>query len=602
MNLKEFLHSIPDTKGVNFFDVDENFKHLMKRHLGEKYAWARKKLNEMGVLSGCKIAELSIPANKQRPVLKQYDALGNRIDIVEYHPSYHEMAKLSTELGIVGWNENEENKKTGDVGGRVFLLGLGYLFGQGEAGLFCPLCMTDGVVRVLHKFGSKQQKEKYIPRLAAMTFEHFQSGAMFLTEKQGGSDVGAAETKAVRDGVNENGEEVWKLYGDKWFCSNADADIILTLARPEDAPSGTKGLGLFLVPRVLENGQRNHFKLNRLKDKLGTWSLATGEVTMEGALGYAVGDVRYGFKYMAEMLNLSRLYNSVASCSGMRRGYLECIVYALQRKAFGKSIYDYPLVRNVLLDMVLETEASLAVVFQTLSFMDASDENPENLHASRCLRFLTPLCKYMTAKHAVRLASEAVEIFGGNGYVEDFIMPQIFRDAQVLPIWEGTTNILVLDVLRSMSKANTAEFFMRDTQARLQSVEGKPLHILTQNALNKLQEFKLGLAEFASLEPQAQLLHSKQLTDRMYHLYVLSLLLEEASLEIKNKKDMRKALFAYLYHKKYFTPSDWKEFPASHAALNEDACDAIFFFEKLSQTQFEAVAHDAIKDAVLQTA
>lgn len=582
MKLKEFLSSIPDTKGMNFFATDENFKELMQRRLGEKFSWAEKVLNEMGTLAGCKISELSFTANKHKPALKQYDANGNRIDEIEFHPSYHEMAKLSTELGIVGWNENEENKKRGHTAGRVLLLGLGYLFGQAEAGLFCPLCMTDGAVRVLRKFGTAEQQEKYIPRLAAMKYENFYSGAMFLTEKQGGSDVGAAETKAVRVSGGDGKSEMWKLYGDKWFCSNANADVILTLARPEGAPGGTKGLGLFLMPRALDNGQRNSYRINRLKDKLGTCSMATGEVTMDGAIAYAVGDVSKGFKYMAEMLNLSRMYNAIGSCAGMRRGYIDALVYALNRKAFGKPIFDYPLVKSVLLDMVLETEASLAIVFQALSFMDESDASPDNVHAARCLRFLTPLCKYMTAKHAVRIASETIEIFGGNGYVEDFIYPQMLRDAQVLTIWEGTTNILVLDVLRSMSKANTAEFFVKDVQARLQSVEGKPLQELNEHALRELQEFQTGLAAFASLQPQAQLLHSKQLTDRMYHLYSLSLLLEEASLEIKNKKDMRKALLASLYHKKYFAPSDWKEFSESHVLLDDDASNALFFFEPLS--------------------
>lgn len=589
MNLKEIFSTRTDTKNLNFFDADENFKNLMQRHLGKNYRWAEKALHRVGEITGSKITGLSAAANKYRPVLKQYDQNGNRVDDVEYHPSYLEMKKISSELGLTGWNENKENKKKGHTAGRVFLLGMGYIFSQGEAGLYCPLCMTDGVVRILRKFGSKEQQKKYIPRLASMNPETFFTGAMFLTEKQGGSDVGAATTKAVFAGKSNGGDKAWKLYGDKWFCSNVDADVILTLARPENAPDGTKGLGMFLVPRVLDDGQRNHLRINRLKDKLGTCSMPTGEVTLEGAVGYAVGDVSKGFKYMAEMLNLSRLYNAVASCSGMRRGYVEALVYALNRKAFGKTVFEYPLVKLNLLDMVLETEASLSIVFHTLSLMDKSDGDAGDVHSMRCLRFLTPMCKYMTAKHAVRLASEVIEIFGGNGYIEDFLTPQLLRDAQVLPIWEGTTNILVLDVLRGMQKENTVEHYLKDVQSRIQSVEGKPLHGLTQGALLSLRDFQHGLERFAALKTDAQLLYSKQLTDRMYHLYALSLLLEEASLELKNKKSLRKTLIAELYYKKYFAPDEWKNFTSTNVVLNEDACDALFFFEKIRPEQVEAL-------------
>jgi alkylation response protein AidB-like acyl-CoA dehydrogenase len=337
------------------------------------------------------------------------------------------------------------------------------MFAQAESGLYCPICMTDGVARVLLKFGSDEVKQQFFPRLTAQNVETLYQGAMFLTEKQGGSDVGANTTKAVKDSSG------WKLYGDKWFCSNAGAEMILALARPEGAPEGTRGLGLFLVPKYLENGERNSYTINRLKDKLGVRSMPTGEITLNGAIAYPIGDVERGFHYMAEMINLSRLYNSVASIAIVRRAVYEAVSYAKSRTAFGKQIIDFPLMQHVLADMIVESRAAFHFVFEAIRLLDLIDSGVATPDDEKQLRLMTPLAKYYTAKLAVWAASESMEVLGGNGYIEEFVTARLLRDAQVLPIWEGATNILVLDAIRAMTKEESHKPLLASVERRLES-------------------------------------------------------------------------------------------------------------------------------------
>ena len=432
----------------NWYLADAPFRALLDRAAPPKTReWLEPQLVKLGADVPAYIEPRSAECDKKTPLLRQYDRFGERaIDSCEYPAAYFEMERVAYGSGIVALKYEPETRKAHAGALHTAGFALGYVFAQAEAGLFCPLCMTDGVARILDLHGSDALKKEWIPRLASRDWERLNTGAMFLTEKQGGSDVGAAATRAVKqpDGT-------WKLYGEKWFCSNADAEAILALARPEGAPAGTRGLGLFLVP-----GEQPGRKIRRLKDKLGVRSMPTGEIELDGVTGYAVGALDQGFKHMADMLNLSRLYNAQTSISIMRRAFFEAATYGAVRRTFGKPLLEHVLYRETLADVAAEWLGALHLVFETIGALDRADTKGTDID-KRLVRILTPLAKLHTGKLAIWAASECMELIGGNGYIEDFPMGRLLRDAQVLPIWEGTTNILTLDVLRACAKVAAHE-------------------------------------------------------------------------------------------------------------------------------------------------
>jgi alkylation response protein AidB-like acyl-CoA dehydrogenase len=271
-------------------------------------------------------------------------------------------------------------------------------------------------------------------------------GTQFMTEKAGGSDVGALETEAERVGVGPDGVERWKLYGQKWFCSHADADVAVLLARPRGAAPGTQGLGLFAMPRRLEDGSRNSYRIVRLKDKLGTRDMASGEIVLDGAIAYAVGDVGRGFKQMMEQVNLSRLSHGVRAASMMRRCLNEAMVVAQNRRAFGRAIGEYPLLRRQLMKIMLPTEQALSMYAFSADTMGRADKGDKD--AANLLRILTPVYKFRACRDNIPVASHALEVRGGLGYIEEWVTARLVRDAQIGTLWEGTSNINALDVVQ----------------------------------------------------------------------------------------------------------------------------------------------------------
>lgn len=444
----------------NWFQSERALQGILKRQLGAAaFERATPRLTEMGRAAANEVSEWAQIADHQGPRLVQYDRQGERIDEIEYHPAYRKMQQVAYGGGIVAATYDPALVPERGDRPKALTFGLGYLFGQAESGLFCPVCMTDGAARLLRMFGSRELREAYIPRLSSMDLSRLHTGAMFLTEKEGGSDVGQVRTEARRDG------DAVRLYGEKWFCSNVDADVIMILARPQGAGEGTRGLGLYLLPRTLPDGRRNGYRIDRIKDKLGTRSMPTGEVTLDGALAYPLGEAGTGFRQMAEMLNLSRLYNAVASVSGMRRSLVEAVQWSRQRVTFGKKLSEHPLMCEVLLDLAAEQRGALKWVFRGIELLDKVDAGRATAEEERALRLCTPLLKYTTAKKAVWAASEGVEVLGGNGYVEDWPMARVLRDAQVLPIWEGSSNVIVLDAFRAIRKASAHEAFFSEVGA-----------------------------------------------------------------------------------------------------------------------------------------
>jgi acyl-CoA dehydrogenase len=474
--------NIPLYQPQNYYKEDPFFRKIIQHYLPpEEFKWAEDYLNKMGELSAKEITPLTLISDQRRPVHIPYDAAGNRVDEIKYDASYLQSAKHVYEFGIIGLGESSKFRTEKKFYGPLLKFGIGYLFSQSGSVLYCPICMTDGTVQVLKRHGSSEMKAKWIPRLTDMKIETMYDGAMYLTEVQGGSDVGSNTCKAIQ----KNGQ--WFLEGEKWFCSSIGSKTALVLARPEGAPEGTRGLGLFLVPRDLESGERNKILVRKIKNKLGTCEMATGEVEFHGAFAYPVGEIDQGFSYMTDMLNLSRAYNAIWSIGLMRRAFLEAKVYAEGRKAFGKPIIQYPLVAHTLRQMEEDTEKALCLVMQAISHMDRIERGSGKLEDEILLRLYTPVIKLFTAEKAIEAAHRAIEILGGNGCIEDFPVAKMLRDTQILAIWEGTANILSLDLLRVLKKTEAKNIFLEQTQKEISSLKDPRRKDSLQNHWQKLK-------------------------------------------------------------------------------------------------------------------
>ncbi|RME74177.1 MAG: hypothetical protein D6776_05700 [Planctomycetota bacterium] len=516
-------------EGLDLYAADPAFVRRMRRLLGSEYGWAAEHLHRMGALAGGPVAACSVQAEAYPPELVRYDREGNRIDRVRFHPAYERMRELAYGSGIVALAYDERARPAGGRAPRVLVFGLGYVFSQAEQGLYCPICMTDGAARLVERYAEPEVRERWLPRLTARELDRLAEGAMWLTEKQGGSDVGANTTRAV-----EGPDGRWRLYGDKWFCSNLGAEVMMVMARPEGAGPGTRGLGLFLVPLHRGDGSRNAIRFHRLKDKLGTRSMPTGEATLEGAEGWLLAGPGRGFKAMTEMLNLSRLYNAVASCGAMRRACFEALEHARERTAFGRVLEDHPLHREVLADMVVRTEASTALVFETVARLDRMDRGIGSEDDRVLWRALTPLVKLHTAKQAVAVASEGVEALGGNGYIEEFPTARLLRDAQVLPIWEGTTNILALDLLlRAIGREGACDALARWIEQRLAAASERSTLLEAAGLVEAgFVAWREAVGDALALEGSPDVRYARGFAHRLARLCEAAILLDEAAADL----------------------------------------------------------------------
>jgi alkylation response protein AidB-like acyl-CoA dehydrogenase len=354
---------------------------------------------------------------------------------IEFDPAYHRAGRAVWASGIVGAPAREQAS-------------LFYLLAQaGEGGHGCPVVCTAGLVRALRTTASHELRERFLPPLLETDYDRAQRGAQFLTERHGGSDVGANRVEAVPDG------ERWRLQGEKWFCSVADADQFIVTARPRGAPEGTRGIGCFLVPR--EGGG---FRIRRLKDKLGTRALATGEIEFEGALAYPLGPLEEGFKTAVGVLNTSRWLNGVGSTGLMKRAYLVAAGFAREREAFGGPIGRFPLVRENLAVMRGEKAAALASTMHLTDLVARIDEGSASDEDVVWHRLLVNANKFVTSAAATKVVRRGIETLGGNGTIEDFSpLPRLWRDAIVFESWEGTHNVLCAQVLRDLAKLGAVE-------------------------------------------------------------------------------------------------------------------------------------------------
>jgi alkylation response protein AidB-like acyl-CoA dehydrogenase len=447
-------------------------------------------------------------ADRHPPTLTHRTRSGVDQQRIEKHPAYVQMERLAFEEfalaaishqdGVLGWH------------GRlppIAKYALTYLFVQAEFGLCCPVSMTDSLTRTLKKFGAPALVERYLKDLCSLDLDTLTQGAMFMTEQGAGSDISATETRAVPDPSQPG---VYRIHGDKWFCSNPDAGLAMLLARIEGAPEGMKGVSLFLLPRVLPDGRTNQYRIIRLKDKMGTRSMASGEIRLEGAEAYLVGEAGRGFVHMADMVNNSRLSNGVRAAGLMRRAVAEALHIAQHRQAFGQRLIDMPLMRRQLAKLIQFSEQARTMVFQTAEALRRSDAGEEGAYS--LLRILTPLIKFRACRDARKVTGDAMEVRGGCGYIEEWSDPRLVRDAHLGSIWEGTSNIVALDVLRAIRRENS----LGALQAHWASLrEGAGLSAQDEQLFSGAAARAAQLAEHAAAQGTEVL--ARQAASALYH-------------------------------------------------------------------------------------
>ena len=439
---------------------------LARRLPAELLALAQARCAAIGVASTELLPRLAAQAEAQPPEHVPYDPWGRRVDEIRTSPAWEALRVFSATQGLVA---------TGYEAGlgehrRVIQAALLHLFSASSATYSCPLAMTDAAARVLIDLAPASLRDRLVPGLTSTDPARFITSGQWMTERTGGSDVGGTETVARPAGVVGE-ERRYTLHGVKWFTSATTSEMALTLARIDDgaqAPvAGSRGLSLFCVEVTREAGRGwQGITVQRLKDKLGTRALPTAELGLDGAPATLIGEPGRGVANISGMLNVTRLYNAIASASGMRRACALARDYAERRVAFGRKLVDLPLHAATLADMEAETAAVLALVMECAALLGRCEAGTASEDERRRLRALIPLAKLTTAKQAVATASEALECFGGAGYVEDTGLPRLLRDAQVLAIWEGTTNVLSLDVLRAEGREGAFSAVLADLSQR----------------------------------------------------------------------------------------------------------------------------------------
>ena len=544
------IQAVPDRHGGNLYTTDSQLKPLLALYLPpEVNAHLQPYLERMGALAGREIDEWARTADRHPPELEHRDRTGRDAQRIVKHPAYVEMeriaygefglAVMSHRTGVLGWE------------GRLPPLAkyaLTYLFVQAEFGLCCPLSMTDSLARTLRKYGEPALVEKYWLQLTQLRFEDQAQGAMFMTEQAAGSDIANTQTLArpAEDGS-------WLLSGDKWFCSNPDADFAMVLARVEGAPAGMKGISLFLLPRRLDDGSPNRYRIVRLKHKLGTRSMASGEIVLDGATAYLVGEQGRGFVQMADMVNNSRLSNGVRSAGLMRRAVAEAEHVARERRAFGKALQDMPLMQRQLDKLRIYAEQARTMVLQTAQALQRSDAGEPDAYA--LLRILTPLLKFRACRDARKVTGDAMEVRGGCGYIEEWSDPRLVRDAHLGSIWEGTSNIVALDVVRAIQREGSLPVLQAHAaQLLAQTGAAAGFKAVLQACMDKAA----GLALLAAQDGGDRLARSA--ASGLYHVFTATAMAWEAS-RTGSAERMRWAQLALLHRALPRDPLSASELP-----------------------------------------
>ena len=443
------LHYQPPPRLGNQYRDDIWLRSYLRRTLpADMLAAVEPGLIEIGAKAGGEWYEAMLADRLNEPELVRWSPWGERIDEVKLSPHWRRLAPEACRYGLVALPYELAYGRHS----RIVQFASVYLFHPSSDVYTCPLAMTDGAARTLVESGNRRLCEHAVTRLTSRDLASAWTSGQWMTESTGGSDVGTSMTRAVADP-----QHGWRLYGRKWFTSAVTADMALTLARPAGAGPGGRNLALFFVEVRGADGQLNGLRVERLKDKLGTRKVPTAELLLEGTRAEPVAGLRDGTRQIEPMLIVTRAWNSVTAVAFMRRGVALARAYAGVRTAFGRSLDTQPLHVDTLADLEAETRGATLLAFQLVELLGRQETGEIDEGQRALLRMLTPITKLVTAKQAVSVVSEVIEAFGGAGYVEDTGLPALLRDTQVLPIWEGTTNVLSLDTLRALGKGGAFE-------------------------------------------------------------------------------------------------------------------------------------------------
>jgi alkylation response protein AidB-like acyl-CoA dehydrogenase len=470
-----------------------------------------------GQLMTDEVQRLGPEAEAHPPRLIPFTPWGERIDQIEVSGAWKRLQDIAACEGLVALGHE---RREGSFS-RLHQFARLYLFHPDSAWFTCPLAMTDGAARAIAEHGDEALKERALPHLLSRDPEEFWTSGQWMTERAGGSDVGRTETVARRHGGS------WSLHGVKWFTSAATSPMALTLARIEGAPAGSAGLSLFYVELADETGRLRNIRVQRLKDKLGSRALPTAELELAGTPAILVGEKGHGVRKMASLFNLTRLHNSVCAASALRRALALAKDYAGRREAFGKTLLAHPGHAETLAALQVEWEGTFHLAFHLAYLLGRLENGEAGAADAALLRLLTPVSKLFTAKAASAGVTEAMEAMGGAGYVEDTGFPALVRNTLVLPIWEGTTNVLALDVLRAIGKDGAFEPYCEDVSARLRKAKSEPLAESARRVRKALEALQEGRKRLDDSEAGSAL--ARAFAFGLARTYIGSLLLEFAA-------------------------------------------------------------------------
>ncbi len=553
---RQDLYNWHRSRAQNFLDSDPNLQHVLQMYLGEVYHLRWPMLYRAATLAATEMDALATECSRTEnlPRLERFDRFGNRMEDIRFHPSY-------LTLGAQVWS-TAVLKVLEEPGNGLLSGSLAYLVAHnGEAGHVCPVACTAGLIRLLQRVGSQQQREQLLPRLLQTDYSRRLHASQFITEVQGGSDVGAnACTYRYDEQTN-----LYHVSGEKWFCSVADAGAFVISARAEDAPRGTAGLRLFMVPRMV-NGEINAFVIRRLKDKLGTRSLATAEIDFFDAVADPLGPEGQGVRYLTSVvLDTSRVYNAVAACGMMRRAFIEAQTYAQFRRAFGSPIIDFPAVQRLLAEMKVLCTAGIAMTFRVLQLGDQLErgEAPAEVEVAR--RVDVMINKYWTALRCSEAVRMGVEVLGGNGTIEDFsVLPRLYRDALVLETWEGTHNTLCAQLLRDFSRRGLHQPWLDELERRVAELELEALAEHQRRAEQLHGEVAWQIQGLINANEALAAHHVRHVVDRMCLLSAYVSLLLELQWELRAGLPSNKGEvvdFFWCFFLKAMDPADVHNYP-----------------------------------------
>jgi alkylation response protein AidB-like acyl-CoA dehydrogenase len=537
MEIKPFNQSPP--RLANQYDADRPLRSLLAREVPADVLGAiAPSLREMGELTATDLLQLQREDRLRVPELVQWSPWGERIDEIELTPLWKRCERVAPEHGVVAAAYEPAHGPYA----RLHQFALAYLFGPSSDVYTCPLAMTDGAARTLLASGNDALVARALPHLTTRDPSQFWTSGQWMTESTGGSDVGRSQTIAV---AHEGHHRLW---GRKWFTSATTSQMALTLARPEGNGPGGKGLALFYVETRDADGRLQHIEVNRLKDKLGTRKVPTAEIMLRGTPATAVMGLSNGVRNITPMLNVTRTWNAVMSVAFMRRAVALARDYARRREAFGACLADKPLHLDTLAVLAAETEAALQLAFSVVAVLGRIERGEARPHDGALLRILTPVAKLTTGKQAVAVTSEALECFGGAGYVEDTGLPVLLRDAQVLPIWEGTTNVLSLDALRAFGHgADVVEAFEAEMARLTEGLADGELAAAARAACDAIRRAIAWLERTAASAPLDVEAGARRFGLTLGRAYALLLLASHADWSLRVERDGRSKAAALVF-------------------------------------------------------